>query len=293
MLSARTLNDYLTICKPKVVALMLITAWVGMYSASPNHVYWQKSICATIGIALAGAAAAIINHLMDIKIDQRMTRTQTRPLATGRIEAKYAVIFALILGVIAWIMLSMFVNKITALLTFATLFGYAVVYTLYLKRTTSQNIVIGGLSGAMPPLLGWSAISGTIDVNALLLVLIIFTWTPPHFWALAIYRADDYSAANIPMLPVTHGIKFTKVFLLLYTFLLLAVCCLPFVVSLVSYIYLSGALILNGIFIYMAIRLYSASGTSEHYLAIKTFNFSILFLLLLFILLIVDQGLLK
>ncbi len=290
MTSVATLNDYLTLCKPRVVLLMLVTAWVGMYLASPNIIYWKHIVFGTLGIAFAAGSAAIINHLMDRHIDQKMRRTAARPLAAGRITPLHASFFALCLACIAWLILCQFVNVITALLTFATLLGYAVVYTLFLKHATSQNIVIGGLSGAMPPLLGWTAISGNIHAHALLLVLIIFTWTPPHFWALAIYRANDYKAANIPMLPVTHGIRYTKFFLLLYTILLLAVCCLPFVVGLAGSLYLCGALILNAIFIGFALRLYRADVVHEHSLAIKTFNFSIVFLLILFGLLIIDHG---
>lgn len=290
MTAIKIFDDYLTLCKPKVVLLMLVTAWVGMYLASPNFIYWRSIVFGTIGIAMAAGSAAVINHLMDRHIDQKMHRTAARPLASGRIAPHKAIIFAISLACIAWIVLMQFVNTTTTLLTFATLFGYAVVYTVFLKHATSQNIVIGGLSGAMPPLLGWTAISGHIHAHALLLVLIIFTWTPPHFWALAIYRAKDYQAANVPMLPVTHGIQYTKLFLLLYTILLLAVCCLPFVVGLAGYFYLCGALFLNIVFIYFAICLYKSSAQAEHRLAIKTFNFSLLFLLLLFSLLIADHG---
>lgn len=290
MLNTATVNDYLTLCKPRVVLLMLVTAWVGMYLASPNIIHWQYAICGTLGIAFASGSAAIINHFMDRHIDQKMSRTASRPLASGRITTRSAIGLAIILSITAWILLTCFVNFTTTILTFASLFGYAVIYTLYLKRNTPQNIVIGGLSGAMPPLLGWTAISGQIHAHALLLVLIIFTWTPPHFWALAIYRKKDYQAANIPMLPVTHGIQFTKFYLLLYTFLLLAVCCLPFVVGLAGIIYLSGSLALNAAFIIYAIMLFKAHGAKEHRLAIKTFNFSIVFLLLLFILIIADHG---
>ncbi len=290
MIKVSIFNDYLTLCKPKVVLLMLITAWVGMYLASPHALQWHAIAFGTLGIASAASAAAIINHLMDRQIDRKMSRTAARPIATGRITPLRALLFAASLGIVAWFVLSQLVNMTTALLTFATLIGYAVIYTMYLKRATPQNIVIGGLSGAMPPLLGWTAISGTIHAHALLLVLIIFTWTPPHFWALAVYRADDYAAAHIPMLPVTHGIKFTKLCLLLYTLLLLAVSCLPFVVGMVGYLYLSSALLLNGIFIYMALHLYKATGPAEHVYAIKTFNFSIIFLLLIFTALIADHG---
>lgn len=289
MLKIALLNDYLTLCKPKVVFLMLITTWVGMYLASPEYLHTQAILFGTIGIACAAGSAAIINHLMDRQIDRKMSRTAARPIAAGRVTPIQAIIFAACLAVIAWLLLSTLVNMITAILTFATLVGYAIIYTMYLKRATSQNIVIGGLSGAMPPLLGWTAVANEIHPHALLLVLIIFTWTPPHFWALAIYRANDYKAANIPMLPVTHGIAFTKLCLLLYTFLLLAVSCLPFVVNLAGLLYFSIALLLNGLFIYFTIRLYKADNASEHRWAIKTFNFSIIYLLLLFMALLIDN----
>lgn len=283
------INDYLLLCKPKVVLLMLITAWVGMYLAIPQTVPWATLVFATLGIALAAGSAAIINHLIDRHVDFKMARTAMRPIASGRITPRQALVFAAILAIIAWLILYALVNTVTALLTFASVFGYAVVYTMYLKRATPQNIVIGGLSGAMPPLLGWAAVSGTITAHALLLVLIIFTWTPPHFWALAIYRVKDYTAANIPMLPVTHGIKFTKLCLLLYTILLSAVTCLPFVVHMSGFIYLTTALILNTLFLIFAIRLYVAKDEAEHRIAIKTFNFSLLYLLLIFSALLLDR----
>lgn len=282
--------DYLTLCKPRVVLLMLVTAWVGMYLADPNHLHYKTYIYATIGIGLAACSAAIINHFMDRHIDVKMSRTATRPIATGRISSKGAIIFAGLLASIAAFLLLYFVNIMTAMLTFASLLGYTVVYTGYLKRATSQNIVIGGLSGAMPPLLGWCAISNGIDARALLLVLIIFIWTPPHFWALAIYRASDYRAANIPMLPVAYGVKFTKLFLFLYTLLLFAVTCLPFIVGMTGIIYFIGATCLNSIFMYMSICLYRSKQQHEHKLAIKTFNYSIIYLALLFSLLIIDNG---
>lgn len=292
MLNLTLVNDYLSLCKPRVVFLMLITAWVGMYLASPFVLQWQTIILATFGIACAASSAAIINHLMDRQIDKQMSRTAARPIASGRVSPKQALIFATLLAIIAALTLIKYVNVITALLTFATLIGYAVIYTMYLKRATSQNIVIGGLSGAMPPLLGWTAITGQIHSYALLLVLIIFTWTPPHFWALAIYRNKDYTAANIPMLPVTHGIPFTKLFLFLYTLLLLAVTCLPFVVKFAGFFYLSSSLILNSIFIYFSVALL-INKEQEHQLAVKAFNFSIWYLFLLFIALLIDHRILS
>lgn len=282
------LNDYLILCKPKVVLLMLITAWVGMSLASQNFV-WSTLIFATIGIACAASSAAIFNHLLDRHIDLKMSRTSQRPIATGRISPKQAIIFALSLAVISWVTLSQLVNTITAILTFATLVGYAAVYTIYLKRATPQNIVIGGLAGAMPPLLGWTAITGHVSPYSWLLVLIIFTWTPPHFWALAIYRIKDYAAADIPMLPVTHGIPFTKLCILLYTILLSAVTCLPFATQMSGWLYFVTSITLDGIFIIFALRLYFAPKDQEHNIAIKTFNFSITYLALLFIALLIDH----
>lgn len=270
---------------------MLITAWVGMFLASPLVTPWNALIYGTVGIAFAAAAAAIINHLLDRHIDRFMSRTAARPIAAGRVHPNSALLFACILAILAGYILIKKVNATTSSLTFATLLGYAFLYTLYLKRATPQNIVIGGLSGAMPPLLGWSAVSGNIHHNGILLVLIIFVWTPPHFWALAIYRAKDYSAAKIPMLPVTHGIPYTKLNILLYTILLLAVSCLPFVTELCGIMYLCSALILGIIFLIYAVRLFFATGIQEHKLAIKTFNFSIIYLTLLFIMLLVDNKL--
>ncbi len=289
MLKNSIVNDYITICKPKVVLLMLITAWVGMFLASPTVIPWNAIVFGTTGIASAASAAAIVNHLMDRHIDSRMTRTALRPIAAGRINPTGASIFALILAIIAAIVLNYYVNQTTALLTFATFIGYAVIYTMYLKRATPQNIVIGGLSGAMPPLLGWAAVSGDISPYAILLVLIIFAWTPPHFWALALYRTTDYAAANIPMLPVTHGKKFTKLCLLLYTFLLVAVSCLPFVVRLAGYTYFIIAIILGTIFIYLAVRLYNTNAKNENKYSLRTFKYSIAYLFILFTALLLDE----
>lgn len=268
---------------------MLVTAWVGMFLASPTQIPWHAIVFGTIGIACAASAAAIINHLMDRHIDRNMLRTALRPIAAGRINPTKAFIFALILMAIAAIVLNYYVNQTTALLTLATFIGYAVIYTMYLKRATPQNIVIGGLFGAMPPLLGWASVSGNINPYGVLLVLIIFAWTPPHFWALALYRTTDYAAADIPMLPVTHGKKFTKLCLLLYTFLLLAVSCLPFVVKLAGITYFVTALALGTIFIYLAIRLYKISADQENKLSLRTFKYSILYLFLLFSVLLLDN----
>lgn len=282
-------RDYLTLCKPRVVLLMLVTAWVGMVLASPKQLSWNALIFGTLGIASAASAAAIVNHLLDRHIDSYMSRTAARPIASGRIKPHAAIIFATVLMLLAAFTLITMVNTITAILTFVTLFGYAFIYTAYLKRATPQNIVIGGLFGAMPPLLGWSAVSGDINPYALLLVLIIFAWTPPHFWALAIYRTNDYMLAKIPMLPVTHGKPFTKLNILLYTILLLTTSTLPFITNLAGIIYFISAIILGLVFIGFAVKLYFSKDQNEHKIAIKTFNFSIIYLILLFGLLLIDN----
>jgi len=281
-------HDYLELCKPKVVILMLLTAIVGMHLATPGFVPWRILLFATIGIALAAASAAVINHLVDRRIDAIMSRTKRRPIATGKITPKQSMIFAFILACLAMGILVFFVNTLTAILSFITLVAYAGIYTMFLKRATPQNIVIGGIAGAAPPLLGWSAVTGHIDPNSLLLVLIIFVWTPPHFWSLAIYRHQDYAKAGIPMLPVTHGIRFTKICIVLYTILLLAITTLPFVTGMSSTIYLIGALILGLRFLYWSILLLR---TEKAITAMKTFRFSITYLMLLFLLLLIDHYL--
>ena len=288
MISTSAIQDYITICKPKVVLLMLVTTWVGMHLASPLLVSWKILIFGSLGIALAACSAAIINHLVDRHIDAKMTRTAKRPIACGRITPLQALMFSASLGLSAFVILLYFVNLTTTWLTFATLLGYAVIYTLYLKRTTPQNIVIGGVAGAMPPLLGWTAVSGQIDPNGLLLVLIIFIWTPPHFWALAIHREQDYAKAKIPMLPNTHGINFTKLCILLYTILLVPVTLLPFVVGMTGIIYLTASIILNFIFLRYTIKLYT---NKDNKYALKTFHYSIIYLLVLFMILLLDHYL--
>jgi len=238
---------------------------------------------------LASCSAAIINHLVDRNIDRKMLRTMARPLVTGELTPRQAGIFALILSILAFFILYNFVNLVTLLLTFSALFGYAFFYTLYLKRATPQNIVIGGLSGAMPPLLGWSCISEDINPYSLLLVLIIYIWTPPHFWSLAIHRMNDYKNANIPMLPVTHGVKFTKIASLLYTILLVPISLLPFAVGMAHKIYLVSALIFGFIFLGYSIALLRVNAANESKLAIKTFNYSIVYLFGIFVALLVDH----
>ena len=281
-----TWRDYLELCKPRVVALMLLTVLVGMYLATPTSIHWSTLLASLTGIGLCAGSAATMNHLLEKRSDALMSRTQKRPIAHGRIAVRAAMWYAVILGISGVALLSVFVNRLTAILTFCTIIGYALVYTGYLKRATSQNIVIGGLAGAAPPLLGWTAVTNHLDPQALLLVLIIFTWTPPHFWALAIYRLQDYQHANIPMLPITHGVPYTKSSILLYTVLLCIVSVLPFAVWMSGLVYLSGALLLNARFLYLSIRLYYSDSAI---VAMQTFRYSIIYLILLFLLLLVDK----
>lgn len=279
-------RDFFELCKPRVVALMMLTTLVGMQCASDDFIPWQPLVFGTLGIAFASAAGAVINHLVDHKIDAKMQRTHGRPIPCGRVSVRQALLFGLVLTFISMLTLGLLVNPLTAMLTFCTFLGYAVFYTLYLKRTTPQNIVIGGLFGAMPPLLGWTAVSNTIDPNGLLLALIIFIWTPPHFWALAIYRYEDYQKADIPMLPVTHGIPFTRLCILLYTILLVGVSVLPYVTHMSGLIYLISSLVLGLIFLGWAIALFVNHSPR---IALNTFRFSILYLMLLFIALLLDH----
>lgn len=283
---SRRWRDYLELTKPKVVALLVLTAWVGMVLASEQLADWSLLLSATIGIGLLSAAAAALNHVVDQQIDAKMARTHSRPVARGRISSKQAIIFATSLAASGFTLLYLAVNPLTAWLTLLSLFGYAVVYTMFLKRATPQNIVIGGLAGAMPPLLGWTAVTGELHGYALLLVMLIFTWTPPHFWALAIHRRDDYARVNMPMLPVTHGIEFTKSAILLYTLLLCLVCLLPYIVGMTGAIYLLGSTLLNLRFLQYAWKLKFAAGPET---AMATFKFSILHLMVLFLLLLVDH----
>ncbi len=281
-------HDYYELCKPRVVALIVFTAIVGMFLSTPGMVPWQPLIFGTLGIGLAAASAAAINQIVDQQVDSVMGRTSKRPLPTGHLTNRQAIIFAGIIGVIAMIILIVMVNMLTALLTFMSLIGYAVIYTVFLKRATPQNIVIGGAAGAAPPVLGWTAVTGYIDPNSLLLFLIIFAWTPPHFWALAIHRRDEYAKADIPMLPVTHGLGFTRLHVLLYTIILTIITILPYLTGMSGLIYLISALILDGIFLYYAIRMqWIHTGN----LAMKTFGYSIVYLMLMFTALLVDHYL--
>ena len=279
-------QDYLTLCKPKVVSLIVFTAVVGMFLATPNMVPWDVLIYGTIGIGLAASSAATINHVIDYRIDSIMARTMRRPLPEGRISVVNAIIFAWFLGTISMGILAFLVNTLTAGLTALSLIGYGFIYSMFLKRATPQNIVIGGAAGAAPPVLGWTAVTGTLDPNSLLLFLIIFVWTPPHFWALAIYRRDDYAAADIPMLPVTHGVEFTRLQILLYTILLFVVTLLPYLVGMSGFFYLVGAVLLGAGFLYYAILM---RFNHDDRLAMRTFSYSIIYLMLLFAFLLIDH----
>jgi heme o synthase len=283
------LRDYIELCKPRVITLMVLTAVIAMILACPDGQVpaWDIVVYGGLGIALAAAAGGSINHLIDRRIDAIMARTKQRPIPAGRISLSHAVWLAILLSLSSMLILFLKVNTMVAVLSLLSLMGYAGIYTLILKRATPQNIVIGGLSGAMPPLLGWSAVTGHIDGTGLLLVLIIFTWTPPHFWALAIHRHKEYERANIPMLPVTHGIHFTKINIVLYTLLMFAVTYLAFAVDMFGLVYFFGLTILNGIFLYHVIRLYCSS---ESKYALKTFHYSIIYLGVLFLVMLVDHG---
>ena len=280
------LKSYYQLCKPNVVYMMLICAFVGMLLAEESVGSFRYLFVALTGIALCSASAAAINQVIDRNTDASMTRTDQRPLPKGELSATHASVFAFVIGVIGALILYFYVNILTMILTIASLIGYAFIYTIYLKRATPQNIVIGGLAGAAPPLLGWSSITNTIDPYALLLVLIIFVWTPPHFWALAIYRKDEYAKESIPMLPVTHGIVFTKLQIVLYTIILFIVSLLPYVVLMSGLIYLYSALILSSMFLYSSVKLYYSSDDED---AMKTFQFSIYYIFLIFLALLVDH----
>lgn len=277
---------YLELTKPKVVLLILFTALVGMLLATPGMVPWQSLVFGLLGIGMASAAGAALNHVVDQRIDAIMDRTKGRPLPSGDMDVPHAMAFALSLAVISVLMLATLVNVLTAVLTFSAFIGYAVIYTMLLKRSTPQNIVWGGLAGAAPPLLGWTAITGELHVHAAILVLLIFVWTPPHFWALAIKRREDYARAGIPMLPVTHGVVFTKRQIVIYTLLLVVVSLMPFTTHMSGVIYLVGALLLGGGFLFHAFRLWFTEG--DRY-AMPTFGYSILYLTALFAVLIADH----
>jgi len=279
-------RDFYELCKPRVVALMMLTSVVGMLLATPDGLPWHALFWGNLGIALMASSAAAINHIVDQRIDAVMARTKQRPIVQGRVDAVHALLFAFALAVVGMGILLMMVNQLTAWLTLASLIGYAVIYTLFLKRATPQNIVLGGLAGAAPPLLGWTAVTNSVDAHALLLVLIIFAWTPPHFWALAVHRKEEYSKAEIPMLPVTHGERYTKLHILLYTFILFAVTLLPFISGMSGWIYFVSAVLLGLRFLDWAIAMWR---DSRPHSAIKTFKYSITYLMLLFLALLVDH----
>lgn len=284
----RQWRDYLELTKPKVVALITFTAIVGMLLATPGMVAWDILLFGSLGIALMAGSAAAINHLVDRRVDALMARTCRRPLPSGHLETGQVLGFALSIGAMGFVLLLTFANPLTAALTVVSLIGYAVIYTLFLKRATPQNIVIGGAAGAAPPLLGWTAVTGHVDPGALLLFLIIYIWTPPHFWALAIHRRHDYANADIPMLPVTHGVAFTRLQILLYTILLILISVLPFLTGMSGALYLATALVLGGRFLHHSVRLFA---TGDDRRAMPAFSFSIVYLFGLFAALMVDHYL--
>ncbi|GAC1331707.1 MAG: heme o synthase [Steroidobacteraceae bacterium] len=279
-------RDFLELTKPRVSLLIVFTAVVGMVLASPGLVPLPALLFGTAGIALASASAAAFNHVLDRRIDEQMARTRSRPLPTGHLKMRHAVVFAALLGGVSMAILWLLVNGLTAALTFCSLIGYAMVYTMWLKRATPQNIVIGGAAGAAPPVLGWAAVTNSVDPHALLLFLIIFTWTPPHFWALAIARRDDYARAGIPMLPVTHGIPYTRLQIVLYTILLVLSTLMPYLTGMSGFIYLGSAIALNARFLYYVLALHRGQRPE---LPMRTFRFSITYLMLLFAALIFDH----
>jgi protoheme IX farnesyltransferase len=284
------LRSYYHLCKPNVVFMMLITSLIGSLLATNGSNFNPLLILISlIGIGLCAASAAAINQVVDQKVDANMSRTSERPIPQGEISSSKAISFAIVIGLIGYAILYRYVNALTAYLTIASLIGYAIIYTVFLKRATPQNIVIGGLAGAAPPLLGWSSITGSIDPNALLLVLIIFAWTPPHFWALAIHRKDEYAKENIPMLPVTHGISFTKLQIILYTIIMLLVSLFPYFVMMSGAFYLVSALVLGLIFLWYAFSLYVDDSNS---LAMPTFQYSIYYIFLIFLALLIDHFML-
>ena len=282
-----TWRDYFELGKPKVVALIVFTAVVGMLLAAPGLPPIDALVFGTLGIALAATSAAAVNHVLDRDYDQKMARTRNRPIPTGHLSARQALAYATVLGAASMIMLASRVNALTAVLTFASLIGYAVLYTVWLKHATPQNIVIGGAAGAAPPVLGWTAVTGSVDPHALLLFLIIFAWTPPHFWALAIARREEYAKAGIPMLPVAYGVEFTRLHILLYTILLVIVTLLPYITGMSGLIYLVAALVLGALFARHAIALRRRDAPTH--LPMTVFRYSVNYLMLLFAALLVDH----
>ncbi len=281
-------RDYYEMCKPRVVMLMILTSMVGMFLAVPGMVPWDILILGNLGIALVAGSGAVVNHLIDYRVDSVMKRTHNRPIPQGRVDQKQAAFFAAAIGVAGMLILLFWVNPLCAWLTLASFVGYAFIYTGYLKRATPQNIVIGGLSGAMPPLLGWSAVTGTIEPGALILVLIIFAWTPPHFWALAIHRKEEYAKTGIPMLPVTHGEHLTKIHIVLYTVIMFLITLLPYLTGMSGPIYLLAAVVLGLAFLWWSLVLMYKPKAST---AMDTFRYSIVYLMVLFVVLLADHYL--
>jgi protoheme IX farnesyltransferase len=279
-------RDYLELCKPRVVLLMILTSLVGMCLAPHDDVPFMALIFGNLGISMVAGAAAAFNHIADQHYDKLMRRTQNRPIVKGRLSTRNSFFFAISLCVLGMFILVTLVNPLTAFLTFLSLIGYAIIYTLYLKHATPQNIVIGGIAGAAPPLLGWTAVTGHIGAEALLLVLIIYVWTPPHFWALAIYKLEEYAKANIPMLPHTHSVQYTKLQILLYTILLICVTALPYIINMSGLIYFIGVMLANAVFLFQAVRLYFSTNRQH---ALLMFRYSITYLGILFLLLLIDH----
>lgn len=279
-------RDLLELTKPRVVLLMLLCALVGMFLAVPGMVPVPALVFGVTGIALVAGSAAVVNHLADAEIDARMARTQRRPVATGRVSLAQGLAFSALLGIAGMLILYFLVNPLTAWLNLASWVGYGLIYTLFLKRATPQNIVIGGLFGAAPPLFGWTAVTGSVDAGPLLLVLIIFAWTPPHFWALALDRKEEYASVDIPMLPVTHGEAYTRLHILLYTLIMVAVSLLPYAIGMSGWLYLAGALVLGGGFVYRAVVLLLGRDPRA---PMDTFRYSIIYLIALFVILLIDH----
>ena len=291
MTSSPSIKDLLALCKLKVVSLILLTAVVGMLLAVPYVPNLLLIVIASIGISLSAMSAAVFNHIIDEKIDLQMSRTDRRPLPKGKVTRNQALVWGLFLGLVGIALLFFFVNALTAVLTFLSLIGYAVFYTMYLKHATPQNIVIGGAAGAAPPVLGWTSVAGSQGIEyALLLFLIVFNWTPPHFWALAIHRRDEYKKAQVPMLPVTHGLEFTRVQILLYTVLLFLVTLLPYLTGMSGVIYLISAATLGALFLGYSVKIFLEPDNPR--IAFKTFKYSVNYLMVLFVALLVDHYLL-
>jgi protoheme IX farnesyltransferase len=285
-----TVKNYVELCKPRVVMLMILTSIVGMVLAPSTSFPMVPMILGNLGIAMVASAAAALNHAADQQIDKIMGRTQHRPLVQGKVTARNCLIFSFVLCIVGTLILIFFINVLTAILTFLSLIGYVLVYTLYLKQATPQNIVIGGIAGAAPPLLGWTAVTGSISAEPLLLVLIIFIWTPPHFWALAIYRLEDYAKANVPMLPHTHGVPYTKLNIVLYTILLVCVSSMPYIIHMSGWIYFVGVTAANIGFLYSVLRLYRSDDREN---AMRTFKHSIYYLGIVFLFLMIDHFFLR